>query len=122
MKRVETTGFYLYEWVGGERVRPVPDSHTRVGEWINDPENFGEESIDVTMVVTASDISVSVWGEEELDKFPNDTNAGGRPGIATWSDGGAFLAEFTVYGPGGPTAVDPSDKVATTWGTIKSRL
>ena len=114
-------GFYLYEWVGGERVRPVPDSHTRVGEWINDPENFGEESIDVTMAVTASDISVSVWGEEELDKFPNDTNAGGRPGIATWSDGGAFTVEFTVYGPGGPTAVDPSDKVATTWGVIKAR-
>lgn len=115
-------GLYLYQWIGGERVRPVPDSHTRVGEWINDPENFGEESIDVTMVVTPSDISVSLWGEEELDKFPNDTNAGGRPGIATWSDGGAFSAEFTVYGPGGATAVDPADKVATTWGTIKARL
>ena len=114
-------GFYLYQWIGGERVRPVPDSHTRVGEWINDPENFGEESIDVTMVVNPMDISVSVWGEEELDKFPNDTNLGGRPGIATWSDGGAFSVEFTVYGTGGPTAVDPSDKVATTWGTIKAR-
>ena len=114
-------GFYLYQWVGGERIRPVPDSHTRVGEWINDPENFGEESIDVTMAVTASDISVSVWGEEELDKFPNDTNAGGRPGIATWSDGGAFSVEFTVFGPGGPTAVDAADKVATTWGNIKAR-
>ena len=114
-------GLYLYEWVGGERRRPVPDSHTRVGEWINDPENFGEESIDVTLVVTANDISVSVWGEEELDKFPNDTNAGGRPGIATWSDGGAFSVKISVYGPAGPTAVDPADKVAATWGKIKSR-
>jgi len=115
-------GLYLYEWVDGVRERPVADSHTRVGEWINDPENFGEESIDVTLEVTADTISVYLWGEEELDKHPNDTNAGGRPGIATWSDGGAFSVEITVSGPGGATAVDPAAKVATTWGDIKAML
>lgn len=100
-------GLYLYSWGGGGgRVRPVADSHTRVGEWMNDPGHFGEESIDVTLVVTANDISASVWGEEELDKLPNDSNAGGRPGIGVWSDGGAFSVEFTVYGPAGPTVVN----------------
>jgi hypothetical protein len=113
-------GLYLYEWVAGERERPVADSHTRVGEWINDPENFGEESIDITLVVTADTISVLLWGEEELDQHPNASNAGGRPGIAVWSDGGAFSVEFVVYGPGGATAVDPADKIAATWGKIKA--
>ena len=114
-------GLYLYQWVGGKRVRPVPGSHTRVGVWKNDPEKFGEDSIDVKMVVTDETISVDLWGETELDEFPNDTNAGGRPGVGAWSENGAVSVSFIVYGPKG-YAVESSGKITTLWGRIKTEM
>ena len=98
-------------------------SHTRVGEWINDPGVIGEEYFHPVVEVTATSINAWMNDEVELENYPNDSNPGGRPGLATWSDGGAIhFRDFMVYGPDGPTAVDPADKVSTTWGTIKSSL
>lgn len=114
-------GLYLYQWIRGKRVRPVPDSRTRAGLWKNDPEKFGEDSIDVKMVVTEKTISVDLWGETELDEFPNNTNAGGRPGIGVWSENGAVSVSFVVYGPRG-YAVESPGKITTVWGRIKTEL
>lgn len=114
-------GLYLYQWVGGQRIRPVPGSRTRAGLWKNAPERFGEDSIDIKMVVTEKTISVDLWDETELDKFPNDTNAGGRPGVGVWSENGAVSVSFVVYGPKG-YAVESSGKITTVWGRIKTEL
>ena len=114
-------GLYLYQWVGGKRIRPVPGSRTRAGLWKNDPEKAGEDSIDIKMVVTEKTISVDLWDETELDKFPNDTNAGGRPGVGAWSENGAVSVSFVVYGPKG-YAVESSGKITTVWGRIKTEL
>ena len=126
-------GLYMYQWLNGQRIRYVANqvadaglpkkfiSHTHVGQWKNDPKKFGKDSIDVKMVVTADTVSVDLWGEEELDKYPNDTNAGGRPGVGVWSEGGSVSVSFVVYGSKG-FAVDASGKVAITWGNIKAKF
>jgi hypothetical protein len=126
-------GLYMYQWVGGQRIRyvagqvadaglgPEFNSHTRVGEWINDPGAIGEDSFNASVDVTATTVTARLNGEVEVEDYPNDTNAGGRPGLATWSDGGAIhFTDLMIFGPDGPTAVDPADKVATTWGNIKA--
>ncbi len=114
-------GLYLYQWVGGKRIRPVPGSHTRAGQWKNDPKKFGQDSVDVKMVVTEETISVDLWGEAELEKFANDTNSRGRPGVGVWSENGAVSVSFVVYGSKG-YAVDSSGKLTTLWGKIKTEL
>ncbi|MDE0297235.1 MAG: hypothetical protein OXN17_01210 [Candidatus Poribacteria bacterium] len=117
----QNNGLYLYQWVDGNRIRPVPGSRTRAGAWINDPKNFGQDSVDVKMVVTGETISVDLWGETELDKFPNDTNSRGRPGVGVWSENGAVSVSFLVYGRKG-YAAEPYGKVTTIWGKIKADL
>ena len=114
-------GLYLYQWVGGQRVRPVPGSRTRGGLWKNDPEEFGKDSIDVKMVVTDETISVDLWGKAELEEFPNDTNSRGRPGVGVWSENGAVSVSFVVYGSKG-YAVESSGRLTTMWGRIKTEL
>ena len=117
----ENNGLYLYQWVGGKRIRPVPGSHTRAGEWKNDPEKFGKDSFDVKMVVSENTISVDLWGVAELEEFPNDTNSGGRPGVGVWSENGAVSVNFVVYGRKG-YAAEPYGKVTTIWGKIKANF
>ena len=114
-------GLYLYQWVNGNRIRPVPGSRTRADLWKNDPNRFGKDSIDIKMVVTENTISVNLWNRTELDRFPNDTNAGGRPGIGVWSENGAVSVSFVVYGPKG-FAVKSSGKITTMWGRMKSAM
>ena len=114
-------GLYLYQWVDGNRIRPVPGSRTRAGAWKNDPKKFGKDSFDVKMVVTDETISVDLWGETELDAFPNDTNSRGRPGVGVWSENGAVSVSFVVYGAKG-YAVESYGKVTTIWGKIKADL
>lgn len=114
-------GLYLYQWVNGNRIRPVPGSRTQADLWKNDPDRFGKDSIDIEMVVTENTISVNLWNRTELDRFPNDTNAGGRPGIGVWSENGAVSVSFVVYGPKG-YAVSSSGKITTMWGRIKSAM
>ena len=53
------------------------------------------------MVVTEETINIDLWGKEELDEFPNDTHAGGRPGVGVWSEDGAVSVSFVVYGSRG---------------------
>jgi len=113
-------GLYLYEWVGGQRRRPVPGSLTRAGNWVNDPKVFRKDSFDIKVTVTKEFISTDLWGHEELDEFPNDTNAGGRPGVGVWSEGGAVSVSFIVYGRKG-YSVNSSAKITTTWGDIKAK-
>ncbi len=114
-------GLYLYQWVGGKRIRPVPGSRTRAGVWKNDPKKFGKDSFDVKVVVTDETISVDLWGETELDAFPNGTNSRGRPGVGVWSENGAVSVSFVVYGAKG-YAVESYGKVTTIWGKIKADL
>ena len=114
-------GLYLYQWIGGKRIRPVPGSRTRAGQWKNDPKKFRQDSIDVKMDVTEKTISVDLWGETELEKFPNDTNSGGRPGVGVWSENGAVSVSFIVYGAKG-YAIESYGKVTTIWGKIKANF
>ena len=114
-------GLYLYQWVDGNRIRPVPGSRTRAGAWKNDPKKFGQDSFDVKVVVTDETISVHLWGETELDRFPNDTNSGGRPGVGVWSENGAVSISFVVYGAKG-YGVESYGKITTIWGKIKANL
>ena len=86
------------------------------------PALWAREYFHPKVEVTGTHINAWMNDEVELEEYPNDSNPGGRPGLATWSDGGAIhFRDFMVYGPDGATAVNPADKVSTTWGTIKAR-
>ena len=75
----------------------------------------------IKIVNTPTDYTI-LLDDQEVAKVEDDTQDGmGRPGLATWSTAARF-DDVKVYGPAGPTSVEPTGKAATTWGHIKSKV
>lgn len=82
-----------------------------------------DEWYEIKIVNTATDYTLYLNGEE-IATVDDDTQDGkGRVGLATWSTTARF-DDVVVYGPAGPSgeAVEPTQKLATTWTRIRSGL
>lgn len=74
-------------------------------------------------IVSTPDSYTLFLDDEEVDSIDDSAQEGrGRVGLAAWSTTARF-DDVLVYGPDGPTgeAVDPKEKLATTWASIKSK-
>ena len=56
---------------------------------------------------------------EELADIEDAEVQNGRIGLATWATE-ALFDDIVVYGPNGPTAVEPSGKLPANWGAIRA--
>ena len=74
----------------------------------------------IRIVSTPTDYTLFI-DDEEVAMVPDPAQDGlGRVGLATWSTQASY-DDVLVYGPYGPTAVNPAGKTATTWSKLKAR-
>jgi hypothetical protein len=78
---------------------------------------------EIRIVNTPNSYTCILDGEEIGTVDDNTQNGRGRIGLATWSTTARF-DDVIVYGPNGPSgeAVEPMEKLATSWARVKSRL
>ncbi len=82
-----------------------------------------DEWYDIKIVNTPTSYTLYINGEEAAAVDDSTQEGRGRIGLATWSTTARF-DDVVVYGPEGPSgeAVEPAEKVTTTWAYIKSHL
>jgi hypothetical protein len=82
-----------------------------------------DEWYDIKIVNTPTSYALYLNDEEVAVVDDTAQDGRGRVGLATWSTTARF-DDVIVYGPDGPSAeaVEPVDKVTTTWASIKSDL
>ena len=59
------------------------------------------------------------FDDEEMAVVEDAEVQSGRIGLATWATE-ALFDDILVYGPGGPTAVEPAGKLPVNWGAIRA--
>jgi len=115
MDEANVVGLYIDRFIGGTRTRPVPGTMTFAGAWKNE-----EKVYEIKLEVTSKTISGYLDGKQQFKPIKDDNLIDGRIGIGIWGADANF-DDLAVYGPEG-RAVDPSGKVATTWGKIKAKF
>ena len=108
---------HIDRFVNGTRTRGTDDLATTVtfeGSWKNDtPHTF-------KLDITKTNITGYVDNQKQFGPHNSANIADGRIGIGVWEADVRF-DNVKVYGPGGPTPVEPTGKTATTWGRIKAK-
>ena len=85
------------------------------GAWKNEAKAYN-----IKLEVTKDNITGFLDGTQQFT-IPDDNLVDGRIGLGVWGADARF-DDLKVFGPGGPTAVDPAGKVATTWSKIKAQF
>ncbi len=78
---------------------------------------------EIKIVNTPEKYTLFLDGDEIASVNDKTQNGAGRVGLATWSTTARF-DDVIVYGSSGPSAqaVEPAQKLATSWARVKSRL
>lgn len=106
-------GLYIDRFLNGVRSRPVPGTMTFAGAWVNE-----EKVYNMKLALTKTTITGYLNDKKQFDPLKEDNLVDGRIGLGVWGADVRF-DDMKVYGPAG-LAVDPSGKVAVTWGEIKA--
>ena len=111
MDQSTENGLYIDRFLNSTRTRPVPDTVTFAGVWINDREHI------LMVEVTKTTITGYLDGEKQFGPLEEGSLANGRVGLGVWETDARF-DDVKVYGPLG-IAVEFGGKAATTWGQIR---
>lgn len=104
-------------WDARDKIGELPGTNVTIvnGEWFD-------------MQVAVENTVMKLWiNGEDQGELADETEAGypaGKAGVWAWETAASF-DDFKVSGDqiiGGATAVNPQDKLTTTWGHIKTRL
>ena len=100
-------------WTARDNLGQLPGKNVKIerGNWY-----------DVKVIVEGDTLGLSINGEMQ-GEVKDGMYTAGQAGVWGWETGVSF-DDFKVSGPdieGGGTPVEPLDKLATTWGRIKSR-
>ncbi len=109
---------HIDRFVEGTRTRGTDDLAGTVtfdGAWVNEGTHTAK------IEVTATTITGYMDGVKQFGPIAESNNVAGRIGIGMWGANGRF-DDVVVYGPDGPTAVEPSSKVTSTWGLLKAHV
>ena len=115
MDESNINGLYIDRFIDGTRIRPVPGTMTFEGAWKNEAKAYT-----IKLEVTKDNITGFLDGTQQFT-IPDDNLVDGRIGLGVWGADARF-DDLKVFVPGGPTAVDPAGKVATTWSKIKAQF
>ena len=115
MDESNVNGLYIDRFIDGTRTRPVPNTMTFAGAWKNE-----EKVYNIKIEVTPKTISGYLDDKQQFKPIREENLVDGRIGIGIWGAEANF-DNLVVYGPRG-RAVDPSGKVATTWGKVKAKF
>lgn len=104
------------------------NSLSRIEAWNDGAYHQAADSTDIVVTgdwynikIVNTPTNYALYYNDELVAEVNDTarDGAGRVGLGTWGTM-AHYDDVIVYGPDGPTPVDPKGKLATSWGHIKT--